>query len=151
VGVGILRLPGTLAGALGDAHLVIVFWILGGPRFALALTSAAAMAMVLSGTFEQIVALAAVTFLVCYVSAYAALFVLRRREPALPRPYRAFGFPFSTAVLLTGCLAILIAAVLEDPQSGSAAALLLIGCAGVCAWVARRRRLRAAKAAAARI
>jgi len=30
VGVGILRLPGTLAGALGDSRLIVLFWILGG-------------------------------------------------------------------------------------------------------------------------
>ena len=30
VGVGILRLPGTLAAALGDSRLVILFWIIGG-------------------------------------------------------------------------------------------------------------------------
>ena len=151
VGVGILRLPGTLAAALGDSHLIILFWVLGGmyallgavavaelvtvislltvlsllnavllmtprilfaigrdgfftqkaaavsasgtPRLALGLSSAAAAALILSGTFEQIVALAAVLFLLIYISAYAALLVLRRREPDLPRPYRAFGFP----------------------------------------------------------
>jgi len=30
VGVGILRLPGTLAAALGDSRLVVLFWVLGG-------------------------------------------------------------------------------------------------------------------------
>jgi APA family basic amino acid/polyamine antiporter len=30
VGVGILRLPGTLAGALGDSRMVVLFCILGG-------------------------------------------------------------------------------------------------------------------------
>jgi APA family basic amino acid/polyamine antiporter len=30
VGVGILRLPGTLAAALGDFRLIVLFWILGG-------------------------------------------------------------------------------------------------------------------------
>src|ERR1700738_5123931 len=30
VGAGILRLPGTLAAALGDARLIVLFWILGG-------------------------------------------------------------------------------------------------------------------------
>ena len=30
VGVGILRLPGTLAAALGDSRLIILFWIVGG-------------------------------------------------------------------------------------------------------------------------
>src|SRR5271168_3575164 len=30
VGVGILRLPGTLAATLGDSRLIVLFWILGG-------------------------------------------------------------------------------------------------------------------------
>src|SRR5258708_33585035 len=30
VGVGILRLPGTLAAALVDSRLIVLFWILGG-------------------------------------------------------------------------------------------------------------------------
>src|ERR1700704_2138339 len=30
VGAGILRLPGTLAAALGDARLIVLFWIIGG-------------------------------------------------------------------------------------------------------------------------
>jgi amino acid transporter len=30
VGVGILRLPGTVAAALGNSHLIVLFWVLGG-------------------------------------------------------------------------------------------------------------------------
>src|SRR5579863_4562934 len=30
VGTGILRLPGTLAAALGDPRLIVLFWIFGG-------------------------------------------------------------------------------------------------------------------------
>jgi APA family basic amino acid/polyamine antiporter len=30
VGVGILRLPGTVAAALGDRTLIMVFWAIGG-------------------------------------------------------------------------------------------------------------------------
>jgi basic amino acid/polyamine antiporter, APA family len=117
----------------------------GTPRLALGVSSAAAAALILSGTFEQSVALAAVLFLLIYISAYAALLVLRRREPDLPRPYRAFGFPFTTGVVLVGCLLVLIAMVLEDPRSGLAAALLLLACAPAYAWVAHRRRVDAAK------
>jgi basic amino acid/polyamine antiporter, APA family len=111
----------------------------GTPRLALAMTSAAAIALIASGTFEQIVALAAVLFLLNYVSAYSAVFVLRRREPGMPRPYRAVGFPYTTALVLAGCVMLLVAAVWEDPRSGVVAALLLAACWPVCAWVARRR------------
>jgi len=113
----------------------------GTPRLALAVSSAAGIGLILSGTFEQIVALAAVLFLLNYIAVYAALFVLRRREPDLPRPYRAFGFPWSTGVVGLGCLLVLLAAVVEDVRSAAAAALLLVACAPVYAWLVRRRRL----------
>jgi APA family basic amino acid/polyamine antiporter len=120
----------------------------GTPRLALAMSSAAAIALILSGTFEQIIALATVLFLLNYISAYAALFVLRRREPDLPRPYRAFGFPFTTAIVLVGSVLALIAAAAEDPRSALVAGLLLAACAPIYGGIARRRRLLAARAAA---
>ena len=116
----------------------------GTPRLALALSSAAAIALILTGTFEQIVALATVLFLLTYIAVYAAVFALRRREPDLPRPYRAFGFPWTTGIVLSGCVMILIAAVMEDPRSGATAALLLAACAPVYLWLARRRKRGAA-------
>ncbi|HTV94807.1 MAG TPA: APC family permease [Steroidobacteraceae bacterium] len=114
----------------------------GTPRPALVLSSAAAIALILTGTFDQIIALAAVLFLINYISAYMALFVLRRREPALPRPYRAWGYPFTTGIVCIGCVLALAAAVAQDLRSGVAAALLLAACVPVYAWIARRRRLR---------
>ena len=104
------------------------------------MSSAAAIALILSGTFEQIIALATVLFLLNYISAYAALFVLRRREPGLPRPYRALGYPYTTAMVLVGSVLAFIAAVGEDPRSALAAGLLLAACAPIYAWIARRRR-----------
>ncbi len=120
----------------------------GTPRLALAVSSAVAIALILSGTFEQIIALATVLFLLNYISAYAALFVLRRREPDLPRPYRAFGFPFTTAIVLVGSVLALIAAVLEDLRSALIALLLLAACAPIYAGIARHKRLTEARAAA---
>jgi basic amino acid/polyamine antiporter, APA family len=113
----------------------------GTPRLALAVTGIGAAALILSGSFEQIIAVASVLFLLMYVSAYSALFVLRRREPATPRPYRAFGFPFTTGIVLLGCVLLFIAAIVEDPRSGKVAAGLMIASAPVYYWLARRRRL----------
>jgi basic amino acid/polyamine antiporter, APA family len=120
----------------------------GTPRVALSVTSAIVVGLLMSGTFEQIVALGAVLFVLYYVSAFAAVFVLRHREPTLPRPYKAFGYPFSTAVVLVGSVAFLIAAVAEDPRSGLIAAVFLAACGPAYSWMARRRQRRAALAAA---
>jgi APA family basic amino acid/polyamine antiporter len=120
----------------------------GTPRVALAVTGLGAAVLIMSGTFEEIVAVAAVLFLLIYISTYSALIVLRRKEPDAPRPYRAFGYPFTTIIVLTGCVALWIAAVMEDLRSGIFAALLLIACAPVYAWIARRRRRRGLDATA---
>jgi basic amino acid/polyamine antiporter, APA family len=111
----------------------------GTPRVALAISSVGAAALIMSGTFEQIVAVAAVLFLLLYVSAYSAVFVLRRREPATPRPYRAFGYPFTTAIVLLGCVSLWIVAIVEDPRSALIAGIMLIACVPVYFYLSRRR------------
>jgi APA family basic amino acid/polyamine antiporter len=111
----------------------------GTPRVALALSSVTAAVLVLSGSFEQIVALAAVLFLLNYLSAYLAVFILRWREPDRARPYRAVGFPVTTAIVLVGSLLFLMGAVIDDPRSGIVAAVL-VGLCGPLYWWLRRRR-----------
>ncbi|HLW23838.1 MAG TPA: APC family permease [Steroidobacteraceae bacterium] len=98
----------------------------GTPRFALGLTSLAAALLIVTGTFEQILALGVVLFVFNYISAYAAVFVLRRREPTLPRPYRALGYPFSTAIVLLGSVLFLVAAVAGDRRSAIIVAALFV-------------------------
>ena len=114
----------------------------GTPRVALGVSGAASAALIMSGTFEQILAVAAVFFLLNFISTYIALLVLRRKEPAIPRPYRAFGYPYTTLIVLVGCVLMWVAAIMEDRRSGAFAGLLLIACAPVYAWIARRRRLK---------
>jgi basic amino acid/polyamine antiporter, APA family len=47
VGAGILRLPGTLAAALGDSHAILLFWVLGGFYALLGAVSVAELAAML--------------------------------------------------------------------------------------------------------
>jgi APA family basic amino acid/polyamine antiporter len=114
----------------------------GTPRIALALTSAVVVIVILTGSFDQIIALSAVLFLIYYSAAFLAVFVLRSRLPDLPRPYKALGYPLSTAIVLIGTIALLIASVAEDPRSGLIGAIFLACCVPVYAWMARSRRLR---------
>jgi APA family basic amino acid/polyamine antiporter len=99
----------------------------GVPLPALWLSAASAMAFAALGSFETLYAagafLAACTDLMCN----AALFVLRVREPQLPRPYRAFGYPWIPGVVLLSASALLVAFVLGNPRpSLMAIALLLV-------------------------
>lgn len=114
----------------------------GTPRGALVFSIIAVIFVILSGSFEQILALYAILFLLLYVSAFLAVFVLRRSEPTLSRPYRASGYPFTTAVVLAGSVLFLAAAIVEDPRSALIAAAFMAACVPAYAWMARNRRLR---------
>jgi APA family basic amino acid/polyamine antiporter len=63
----------------------------GTPTNALWLGSLVATALILSGGFEKLSAMASILFVAVYLSGFCALFALRIREPNLPRPFKLWG------------------------------------------------------------
>ncbi|WP_216900503.1 APC family permease [Synechococcus sp. CCY 9618] len=98
----------------------------GTPTVALVLTSLAAGLLVLGGDFTILLGLAAFLYVSLYLVGIICLFALRLREPERPRPFRAWGYPWSAAIVLLGSVAFLIGALLND-TANSGWALLLIG------------------------
>jgi APA family basic amino acid/polyamine antiporter len=80
----------------------------GTPTVALLSTVALTMIFAFSGTFETLLAISAFLGLAGDSAVYLALFVLRRREPELPRPFRAFGYPVLPSIVLIGAWILLI-------------------------------------------
>lgn len=114
----------------------------GTPHVALAITTLTGAAMVLSGTFNQIIATFTVLILLYYIAAFLAVFTLRRRLPGAPRPYRTFGYPVSTFVVLAGSGVFLAVTLAEDHHSGLIALIFLSLCIPAYAFAARSRRAR---------
>ena len=112
----------------------------GTPSIALWLgTVVALLFIVLGRTFEQVITVLAFFFVANYTISFTSVFVLRRREPTRRRPYRAWGYPFTTAAALTGSLAFLLGAVAADTRN-SLYALLLLGISYPASLVMRRLR-----------
>lgn len=86
----------------------------GTPTPALLLGTLLAAGFILTNTFETVLALLAFFFVASYALSFTSLFVLRRREPDLPRPFRVPGYPWVPGVALVGSLAFLVAAVASD-------------------------------------
>jgi APA family basic amino acid/polyamine antiporter len=87
----------------------------GTPTVALFVSCAVAVLfIVLSGTFAKIIAGLSFFFVANYTMTFASLFVLRRREPRAARPFRAWGYPWTTALALAGSVAFLVGAVAAD-------------------------------------
>src|SRR5437763_16819843 len=71
----------------------------GTPDVATVVTTGVAVLLIASGTFQNLIALASVFLAAHYCVCCLALVVLRRREPGVPRPSRACGYPWSAATV----------------------------------------------------
>jgi APA family basic amino acid/polyamine antiporter len=98
----------------------------GTPTVALLLSALVGVSFAIF-SFERIIAMLAFFFVTNYLLSFISLFLLRSREPLLPRPYRAFGYPFTTALALLGSIGFLIEAVREDPTN-SYLTLITLAC-----------------------
>ena len=81
--------------------------------------------LALSGTFDQLTDLTIFGEWIFYGLAGAAVFVLRRKMPDAPRPYRVSLYPL-TPVIFIGCAAALLINSLETSPVEAFAGLLLI-------------------------
>ena len=98
----------------------------GTPGNALIVSSVVAALFLLTGTFERLIAICTFLFVASYALSFASVFVLRRREPATPRPYRAWGHPWTTGAVFVGSLAFLVATLAADPRNAAIVAGLLV-------------------------
>jgi APA family basic amino acid/polyamine antiporter len=89
------------------------------------LSVAIALGFIATGTFDRILALLAFFFVANYLLSFTSVFVLRRREPGLSRPYRAWGYPWTTGFALFGSAAFLVGQVAGDTRNSLLSLLLL--------------------------
>jgi APA family basic amino acid/polyamine antiporter len=109
----------------------------GAPVVATVVTAAVAAVLIWSGTFQKLVAVASFFLAANYCVSCLALVRLRRREPAMERPFRAWGYPWSVGIVLAGAATFLVGVLLGDTRT----ALIAIGllAAGLLGkrWVSR--------------
>jgi basic amino acid/polyamine antiporter, APA family len=97
----------------------------GTPTVGLLLSTAVGVAFVL-GSFDRVVAMLSFFFVANYTLSYVSLFILRYKEPELPRPYRAWGYPWTTGAALIGSVVFLVGSILTDRDNAPLAALMLV-------------------------
>ena len=97
----------------------------GAPVVATLVTTAVAVALIGTGTFQKLVAVASFFLALNYCVSCLALIALRRREPLRPRPFRAWGYPWSAAIVLAGAVAFLLGTLLGDTRTALVGAALL--------------------------
>jgi len=98
----------------------------GTPTIALIASGVVALIFIRTGGFDRAIAIAAFFFVADYALSFLAVFVLRRREPSAPRPYRAWGHPWTTGIVLVGSIAFLLGAIAADHENSLWAVGLLV-------------------------
>src|SRR5262249_34528393 len=64
--------------------------------------------LIFSGSYSELLDYVIFAALLFYVLTISALFVLRRKRPDWPRPYRAFGYPVVPALYIALCAVIMV-------------------------------------------
>jgi APA family basic amino acid/polyamine antiporter len=80
----------------------------GVPGYALVIQAVWACLLCLSGSYGDLLEYSTFASLLFYIVTIAAIFVLRKKEPETPRPYKAWGYPLVPAlyILLTTLVCI---------------------------------------------
>jgi basic amino acid/polyamine antiporter, APA family len=107
--------------------------------------------------FDLVIDMLSFFFVANYALSYSSLFVLRKKEPQMERPYRAWGYPWTTGIALCASALFLIASVVPDlktalttgqvwPPSPAMLALLILLLSyplfRLLLWVTRRSETR---------
>lgn len=109
----------------------------GTPIVALAMTILPALFLITVGSFEQLVATTQFFTIFGSVLIVIAFFLLRRREPDLPRPWRAKGYPYLPFINLLVVIALFLGYLAAAPQN-SLYALAVLALSYPIFWVTKK-------------
>jgi basic amino acid/polyamine antiporter, APA family len=87
--------------------------------------------MALSGTYGKLLDFVMFVTVLFYIVTVLGIFVLRRKRPEAPRPYRAIGYPYLPALYIVLAAGVCVALVLHPATRGSSLIGLAIVAAGV--------------------
>ncbi|HET9454905.1 MAG TPA: amino acid permease [Gemmatimonadaceae bacterium] len=122
------------------ARLADVHPKFGTPAWAIVGTALWSIALVLSGTFEQLLTYVVFMSWLWFALAALAIFAYRRREPDAPRPFRCPGYPLTPILFVLSALGIVVNTVFAQPkQSLIGLAITALGVPAYLFWRAKRQ------------
>ena len=132
--------------AMSDRGLLFPLVARVSPRFktpsvAIWLAAALAVAYVLQNSFAQLADRFVLGTWPFYALAVIGVFILRRKRPDLPRPYRTFGYPVTPALFLLASVGMMANAIYTNPKDNVVTfGIILAGIPVYGAWRIWERR-----------
>lgn len=87
-----------------------------GPYLAIALQAFISVIMLVSARFDQLITYMGFTLSVSAALTVCGVFVMRRRAPEAPRPYRCWGYPVTPVIFMALSLWMIVFTFIQTPE-----------------------------------
>jgi APA family basic amino acid/polyamine antiporter len=116
---------------LNDAHAPInSLWYQG----------AWACILVLSGTFDQLTDMIIFAVFIYYGATTLGVFILRKRMPDAPRPYKVWGYPVVPAIVVLFSAALFFNTIYARPREAAIGMALMLAGVPIYLWLAKKKK-----------
>ncbi|HQJ20415.1 MAG TPA: amino acid permease [Bacteroidales bacterium] len=113
----------------------------GVPGFAIAIQGIWSILLCLSGTYSNLLDYVIFAVLLFFALTIFAIFILRKKRPDFPRPYKAFGYPVIPFVYILAIIAIMIILLIFKPDyTFPGLAIVLLGIPVFFIWDRSRKK-----------
>lgn len=96
------------------------------PGWALWAQCVVACILCVSGRYNDLLVMISFVAVLFYALTVLGIIVLRRKQPQIERPYKAFGYPVLTVIYIILALIFCVALVLQEPLYSSFAAIIVL-------------------------
>ncbi len=100
-----------------------------------------ACVLVLSGTFDQLTDMIIFAVFIYYGATTLGVFILRKKMPDAPRPYKVWGYPVVPAIVVAFCLILIVNTVFTRSHEAAIGAALMATGIPMYWWFTRKKNV----------
>jgi len=95
--------------------------------------------LVLSGSFDQLTNMIIFAVFVFYGATALGVFILRKKMPDAPRPYKVWGYPFVPAIVILISAGLFINTIIKKPEEATYGLILMATGIPMWYWFSRKK------------
>jgi APA family basic amino acid/polyamine antiporter len=96
------------------------------PGWALWAQCVVACVLCLSGKYNDLLVMISFVAVLFYALTVLGIFILRRRQPGMERPYKAFGYPVLPFIYIILAIVFCVALIIQEPEYSIYAAIIVL-------------------------